>query len=105
MSFALARVCTVLGAVLAAGCASGGTQQTAAVTTSALAVAPVSPPAAAQKPRPATAVTAPTWKTDRVAWCRMRERQKAAAKSSTDPIGGTTDPYLISVHDQMCQAS
>ena len=104
MSFTVARVCIVLGTLLATGCASGVPQQTAALSTVAVTKAPDSiatPP----KPRPAIAVAAPTWKSDRKAWCQMRERQKAAAKSPNDPIAGTTDPYLISVHDQMCQAT
>ena len=96
----------VLAFVLAAsmsGCAANGWQQQTVASTSVVANSP-SPSAKASTVKSSTAKKSPNWKSDRRGWCRLREQQKAVARSAKDPIGGTTDPYLISVHDQMCLA-
>ena len=90
----LLPVLICLSTLLIAGCAGVTKPQP---TTSV-----ASPPTKSAASKPKTA--SPDWKTDRKTWCRMREQQKAARKSADQSIASTTDPYLISVHDEMCRA-
>lgn len=92
----------MLFTLLLAGCASSNTaQQSASTVATTSKIAPVSMLTAKSKPPPVQA--APDWRRNRPAWCRLREQQKLAAKTSKQQIGGTTDPYLIAVHDEICR--
>ncbi len=81
--------------LLMTGCATTDTRQVATQQSATTAnVKPVTEYRAARK--------SPDWIQNRTAWCMMREGQKAKRKSSTEPIAGTTNPYLILVHDEIC---
>ena len=90
----------ILISTLLVACASSATRENTNLTTSS-----VAKPSAQRSPtRAGNVANSPDWKNERKAWCRMRERQKVARKSASEPIAGTADPYLISVHDEMCRA-
>ena len=87
---------------LIVGCSSPATRQTRELPATAVSKRPAQT-SFQSRTVASTKTTAPDWKTDRQAWCRMREQQKAARRSADQPIAGTTNTYLISVHDEMCK--
>lgn len=91
----------LLLALSVTGCAGSSPIQTGPKTDAAIKpqTKAAAPPVAAKK----AIHHLPHWQSDRAGWCRMRERQKAARKSPDDRIAGTNNPYLISVHDEMCK--
>ena len=103
----------ILGtALLTGGCAQGSGQSTPALETSALPTSATTPDTAAKMaaPPPKQATTTPKqtakpeWISDRAGWCHRRAQEKLARRSPDDPVGGTSDPYLIAVHDELCRA-
>jgi hypothetical protein len=109
-------------ALLTGGCVLSSSEPTSVLETSALPTSTTTPDNAAKSavpppkdaknavPAPKQANTTPNptakpdWVRDRAAWCRRRAQEKLARRSPDDPVGGTSDPYLIAVHDELCRA-